>query len=38
MFRILIVGGGYAGFCAAKGLERRLRRSDVRLTVVDTRP
>ena len=38
MFRILIVGGGYAGFYAARGLERRLRRSAVRLTVVDPRP
>lgn len=38
MFRILIVGGGYAGYYAARGLERRLRHSDVRLTVVDPRP
>jgi NADH dehydrogenase len=38
MLRILIVGGGYAGFYAARGLERRLRRTHVRLTVVDTRP
>ncbi len=38
MYHILIVGGGYAGFYAARGLERRLRRRAVRLTVVDTRP
>jgi len=38
MFRILIVGGGYAGFYAARGLERKLRRTEVELTVVDPRP
>lgn len=35
---ILIVGGGYAGFYAAWGLERKLRWSEARVTVVDPRP
>ncbi|RBY89414.1 NAD(P)/FAD-dependent oxidoreductase [Blastococcus sp. TF02A-30] len=38
MKHILIVGGGYAGFYAARGLERRLRRGEARVTVVDPRP
>lgn len=36
--RILIVGGGYAGFYTAWGLEKRLRRGEAELTVVDPRP
>jgi NADH dehydrogenase FAD-containing subunit len=35
---ILIVGGGYAGFYTAWGLERKLRRGEARVTVVDPRP
>src|ERR1051325_9994496 len=38
MKRILIVGGGYAGFYAAWKLEKKLRRSEAELTVVDPRP
>ncbi|WP_435736932.1 FAD-dependent oxidoreductase [Cellulosimicrobium sp. PMB13] len=42
MERIVIVGGGYAGFTAAreleKGLRRELRRGDVELVLVDPRP
>ncbi|WP_425953636.1 NAD(P)/FAD-dependent oxidoreductase [Xylanimonas sp. McL0601] len=37
MHDILIVGGGYAGFYAAWRLERRLRRGEARVTVVDPR-
>ncbi|MBQ0889644.1 FAD-dependent oxidoreductase [Streptomyces sp. RM72] len=35
---ILIVGGGYAGFYTAWGLEKRLRPDEARITVVDPRP
>ena len=38
MKRILIVGGGYAGFYAARGLEQRLRADEASVTVVDPRP
>ncbi|WP_166850453.1 NAD(P)/FAD-dependent oxidoreductase [Isoptericola sp. BMS4] len=42
MRRIVIVGGGYAGFTAARELEKRLRRElrrgDVELVLVDPRP
>lgn len=42
MERIVIVGGGYAGFTAARELEkhlrRELRRGDVELVLVDPRP
>ncbi|WP_327371028.1 NAD(P)/FAD-dependent oxidoreductase [Streptomyces sp. NBC_01217] len=38
MREILIVGSGYAGFYAARGLEKRLRRGEARVTVVDPRP
>jgi len=39
MKRIVIVGGGYAGFYAALGLERRLMRSDeAEVTLIDPRP
>lgn len=35
MRRILIVGGGYAGFYTAWGLEKRLRRGEAEVTLVD---
>lgn len=38
MTRILIVGGGYAGFYAAWELEKTLRRAEAELTIVDPRP
>ncbi|MGW3413841.1 NAD(P)/FAD-dependent oxidoreductase [Streptomyces sp. NPDC000888] len=38
MREILIVGGGYAGFYTAWGLEKKLRRGEARVTVVDPRP
>jgi NADH dehydrogenase len=38
MRKILIVGGGYAGFYAAWKLEKKLRRAEVEMTVVDPRP
>lgn len=38
MKHIVVVGGGYAGFYAAWGLEKRLRRGEARVTVVDPRP
>ncbi|SKC38620.1 NAD(P)/FAD-dependent oxidoreductase [Krasilnikoviella flava] len=42
MRRIVIVGGGYAGFTAARELEKRLRRElrrgEVELVMVDPRP
>ena len=41
MFRtphILIVGGGYAGFYAAWHLEKRLKRSEASVTILDPRP
>ncbi|BCJ35728.1 dehydrogenase [Actinocatenispora thailandica] len=38
MKRILIVGGGYAGFYAAWKLEKRLRPREATLTIVDPRP
>jgi NADH dehydrogenase len=34
----LIIGGGYAGFYTAWGLEKKLRRGEARVTVVDPRP
>lgn len=37
MRRILIVGGGYAGFYAAWRLEKRLRRGEAEVTLVDPR-
>ena len=36
--RVLVVGGGYAGFYAAWGLEKRLRRGEADVTLVDPRP
>jgi NADH dehydrogenase len=38
MRRILVVGGGYAGFYTAWGLEKRLRPGEAEITVVDPRP
>lgn len=38
MRTILIVGGGYAGFCTAWKLEKKLRRGEARVIVVDPRP
>lgn len=38
VLKILVVGGGYAGFYAAWTLERKLRRGEAELTVVDPRP
>ncbi len=38
MRRILIVGGGYAGFYTAWRLERKLRPGEAEVTVVDPRP
>ncbi|MBZ3901234.1 NAD(P)/FAD-dependent oxidoreductase [Streptomyces griseiscabiei] len=38
MREILIVGGGYAGFYTAWGLEKSLRPDEARVTVVDPRP
>jgi NADH dehydrogenase len=38
MARIVVVGGGYAGFTAARGLERRLRGDDTDVVLVDPRP
>ena len=35
---ILIVGGGYAGLYTAWELERRLKRDEARVTVLDPRP
>ncbi|MFD9316417.1 NAD(P)/FAD-dependent oxidoreductase [Streptomyces sp. NPDC060053] len=38
MREILIVGGGYAGFYTAWGLQKKLRAGEARVTVVDPRP
>lgn len=38
MREIVIVGGGYAGFYTAWGLEKALRTGEARVTVVDPRP
>ena len=38
MRTIPVVGGGYAGFYAAWKLERKLRRDEARVVVVDPRP
>lgn len=35
---ILVVGGGYAGFYAAWHLEKRLKRSEAYVTILDPRP
>ncbi|MDF1605448.1 hypothetical protein PZ894_17880 [Nocardioides sp. YIM 152315] len=34
----IVVGGGYAGFYTAWGLERRLRRGEASVTVIDPAP
>src|SRR5690606_40797721 len=36
--KILIVGGGYAGFYTAKKLEKHLRRGEAEVTMVDPLP
>lgn len=36
--RIVIVGGGYVGFYTAWGLEKRLRRGEAEVTLVDPAP
>jgi NADH:ubiquinone reductase (H+-translocating) len=38
MRKILIVGGGYAGFYAAWKLEKKLRRGEAKVTIIDPRP
>ncbi|PXY19246.1 NAD(P)/FAD-dependent oxidoreductase [Prauserella muralis] len=38
MRKILIVGGGYAGFYTAWTLEKKLRRGEAEVTLVDPRP
>lgn len=38
MTKIVIVGGGYAGFYAARKLERILRRGEAEVTLIDPRP
>ena len=38
MPKILIVGGGYAGFYTAWQLEKKLRPGEAEVTVVDPRP
>jgi NADH dehydrogenase len=38
MRKILVVGGGYAGFYAAWKLEKKLRPDEAELTIVDPRP
>ncbi|HTF08798.1 MAG TPA: FAD-dependent oxidoreductase [Asanoa sp.] len=38
MRTILVVGGGYAGFYTAWKLEKKLRRDEARVVVVDPRP
>ena len=38
MRKILIVGGGYAGFYTAKKLEKHLRRGEAEVTMVDPLP
>jgi NADH dehydrogenase len=38
MRRILVIGGGYAGFYTAWKLEKKLRRGEAEVVVVDPRP
>ncbi|MDR6969769.1 NAD(P)/FAD-dependent oxidoreductase [Leifsonia shinshuensis] len=38
MRRILVVGGGYAGFYTAWKLEKKLRRDEAEIVVIDPRP
>ena len=36
--RVVIVGGGYVGFCTARALRLRLDTDQVEIAVVDPRP
>ncbi|MDU0349279.1 NAD(P)/FAD-dependent oxidoreductase [Actinomyces sp. MRS3W] len=36
--RVIIAGGGYVGFCAARALRSRLNTDEVEIAVVDPRP
>nr|WP_202885761.1 FAD-dependent oxidoreductase [Kribbella sandramycini] len=36
--RIVVVGGGYAGFYTAWGLEKKLRRGEAEVVLIDPRP
>jgi NADH dehydrogenase len=38
MHKILIVGGGYAGFYTAWKLEKKLRRGEAQVTIIGPRP
>jgi NADH dehydrogenase len=38
MRKILIVGGGYAGFYTAWKLKKKLRRGEAQVTIIDPRP
>jgi NADH dehydrogenase len=38
MRKILIVGGGYAGFYTAWKLEKKLRSGEAQVTIIDPRP
>ncbi|MSY90450.1 MAG: NAD(P)/FAD-dependent oxidoreductase, partial [Actinobacteria bacterium] len=38
MPRILIVGGGYAGFYTARKLEKYLRKNEAEVTMIDPLP
>ena len=38
MPKVLVVGGGYAGFYTAWGLEKLLKPGEADVTVVDPRP
>lgn len=38
MRRILIIGGGYAGFYAAWNLEKRIKAKEAQITIVEPRP
>ncbi|GAA0582056.1 FAD-dependent oxidoreductase [Kribbella sandramycini] len=38
MRRIVVVGGGYAGFYTAWGLEKKLRRGEAEVVLIDPRP
>ncbi|KQP01894.1 NAD(P)/FAD-dependent oxidoreductase [Leifsonia sp. Leaf264] len=38
MRKILVVGGGYAGFYTAWKLEKKLRRDEAEITIIDPRP
>lgn len=38
MRRILIIGGGYAGFYAAWNLEKRIKAKEAQITIIEPRP